>query len=84
MGGGQVGCGVSACVPGLGTIKPVTGVGGVTFVCVDWSKQMLGMPPAVTRELASAFLAVAGEAEAIDAVAAAVPVQDELFGREAA
>jgi hypothetical protein len=75
---------VNACVPGLGTIKPVTGVDGVTLVVVDWRKQMLGMPPAVTRELAAALLAVAGEAEAIDAAAAAVPVQDELFGREAA
>ena len=75
---------MSACVPGLGTIKPVTGADGKTFVVVDWRPQMLGMPPAVTRELATALLAVAGEAEAIDAVAAAVPVQDELFGREAA
>jgi hypothetical protein len=75
---------VSARVPGLGTIKAVTGVDGETFVAVDWRPQMLGMPPAVTRELATALLAVAGEAEAIDAAAAAVPVQDELFGREAA
>jgi proline racemase len=75
---------VSARVPGLGTIKAVTGVNGETYVCVDWRKQMLGMPPAVARELAEALLAVAGEAEAIDAATAAVPVQDELFGREAA
>ena len=75
---------MSACVPGLGTIKPVTGVDGVTFVVVDWRKQMLGMPPAVAREVATALLAVAGEAEAIDAAAAAVPVQDELWASEAA
>jgi hypothetical protein len=75
---------VSARVPGLGTIKPVTGVDGETLVVVDWRPQMLGMPPTVTRELAAALLAVAGEAEAIDAAAAARPVQDELWASEAA
>ena len=75
---------MSACVPGLGTIKPVTGVDGETRVIVDWRPSMLGMPPVVARELATALLAVAGEAEAIDAAAAAVPVQDELWASEAA
>jgi hypothetical protein len=75
---------MSACLPGLGVIKPVTGADGVTYVCVDWTRQMLGMPPAVARELAGALLAVAGEAEAIDAAAAARPVQDELWASEAA
>jgi proline racemase len=70
---------VSVTVPGLGEIRAVTDVNGETFVAVDWTRQMLGMPPAVARELAAALVAVAGEAEARDAKAAARPVQDELW-----
>lgn len=71
---------MSATVPRLGKIQAVTGVDGVTFVAVDWRKCMLGMSPATTRELAAALLAVADEAEALDARGAAKPVQDDLFG----
>ena len=72
---------MSAAVPRLGKIMAVTRVSnGGTFVCVDWRKQMLGLSPATARELAAALLAVAGEAEAIDAARAARPVQDELPG----
>jgi proline racemase len=56
-------------IGGLGKIQAITGVNGETFVCVDWRKQMLGMSPARARELAAALLAVAGEAETIDAQA---------------
>jgi proline racemase len=64
----------------LGKIQAVTRVnGGETFVAVDWRKCMLGMSPATTRELAAALLAVADEAEAIDAAAAAKPAQDALW-----
>jgi proline racemase len=71
---------MTATVPGLGKIQAVTRAdGSETFVAVDWRKCMLGMSPATTRELASALLAVADEAEAIDAARAAVPVQDALF-----
>ncbi len=74
---------MSARAPRLGKIKAVTGVNGETFVCVGWRKQMLGMSPATTRELAAALLAVADQAEAIDAAAAARLVQHTLFGGEA-
>jgi len=70
---------MSARLEGLGKVQAVTRVTGETMVCVDWRKQMLGMTPAATRELAAALLAVADEAEAIDAAAAAKPVQDALF-----
>ena len=70
---------MSATVPGLGEIRAVTGADGETFVAVDWTRQMLGMPPAAARELAAALVTVAGEAEAIDARKAAEPVQDELW-----
>ncbi len=70
---------MSARVPRLGEIKAVTGVNGVTFVCVDWRTCMLGITPATARELAAALLAVADDAEAIDAETSARPVQDALW-----
>lgn len=66
----------------LGKIQAVTMVTGETRVCADWRKCMLGMSPATARELAAALLAVADEAEEIDAAAAAKsarPVQDALW-----
>jgi hypothetical protein len=70
---------MGARVDRLGKIQAVTGVDGETRVCVDWRKCMLGMSPATTRELAAALLAVADEAEAIDAAAGDKPVQDSLW-----
>jgi hypothetical protein len=66
-------------VPGLGEIRPVTDVNGDTYVCVDWTRQMLGLPPVAARELATALLAAADEAEATDAAVAAQPVQGALW-----
>jgi hypothetical protein len=67
-----MGAALSASVDRLGKIQAVTRAdGSETFVAVNWRKCMLGMSPATTRELAAALLAVADEAEAIDAAAAA-------------
>lgn len=77
---------MSVTVPGLGKIQAVTGVSGETRVVVDWTKQMLSMSPAKTRELAAALETVAAEAEAIGAAARArpaMPVQDELWSNVA-
>jgi hypothetical protein len=74
---------VSARVPGLGDVKAVTMVTGETKVIVYWPRGTYGHTPATARELAAALLAVADEAEAIDAAAAGKPVQETLDGEVA-
>ena len=55
---------------------------GETKVIVTWPRGMYGHTPATARVLAAALLAVADEAEAIDAAAAARPVQETLDGAQ--
>ena len=71
---------MSARVPGMGDVKAVTMITGETKVIVTWPRGTYGHSPASARELAAALLAVADEAEAIDAARAAVPVQETLDG----
>ena len=73
---------MTARVPGLGDVEAVTMVTGETKVIVTWPRGMYGHSPAKARELAAALLAVADEAEAIDAKAAARPVQETLDGAQ--
>ena len=71
---------MSARVPGMGDVQAVTMITGETKVIVTWPRGTYGHSPAGARELAAALLAVADEAEAIDAKAVARPVQEMLDG----